>query len=123
MRDIRSYRDLLVWKKAMDIADEVFQITKQFPGDERFGLVSQLRRAVVSVPSNIAEGYGRGSRPDYLRFLRNARGSLYEVDTQLQLSLRFGYIDATTHAGLCDQINDCGRTLAGLIRSLDESSE
>lgn len=123
MSEIRSYKDLLVWQKAMELAERVFVVTKQLPADERFGLISQLRRASVSVPSNIAEGYGRGTRPDYLRFLRTARGSLFEIATQLQLSSRFGYLNVQTHDELIEKIDECGRILAGLIRKLEDVSD
>lgn len=83
MTEIRSHRDLIAWQKAVDLGLEVYRLTRSFPDAERFGLISQLRRAGVSVSSNIAEGYGRGTTADYLRFLRAARGSLYEIDTQL----------------------------------------
>jgi four helix bundle protein len=123
MSEIRSYKDLLVWQKAMELAERVFVVTKQLPADERFGLISQLRRASVSVPSNIAEGYGRGTRPDYLRFLRTARGSLFEIATQLQLSSRFGYLNVQTHDELIEKVDECGRILAGLIRKLEDVSD
>ncbi|RPI59311.1 MAG: four helix bundle protein, partial [Planctomycetaceae bacterium] len=79
-RPIRSYKDLQVWQKSMELAGQIYEATQKFPADERFGLTSQLRRAAVSVPSNIAEGYGRGTRKDYKRFLQVARGSLYELE-------------------------------------------
>jgi four helix bundle protein len=107
----------------MELAERVFVVTKQLPADERFGLISQLRRASVSVPSNIAEGYGRGTRPDYLRFLRTARGSLFEIATQLQLSSRFGYLNVQTHDELIEKVDECGRILAGLIRKLEDVSD
>jgi four helix bundle protein len=97
----------------------VYRATAAFPPDERFGLVSQLRRAAVAVPSNIAEGYGRGSTQEYLRFLRIARGSLYEVETQLAIATRLGL----SAGGACDDslaaTKECGRVLAGLIRSIE----
>jgi four helix bundle protein len=123
MSEIRSYKDLLVWQKAMELAERVFVVTKQLPADERLGLISQLRRASVSVPSNIAEGYGRGTRPDYLRFLRTARGSLFEIATQVQLSSRFGYLNVQTHDELIEKVDECGRILAGLIRKLEDVSD
>ena len=112
-----------MWQKAMELAERVFLASKQLPSDERFGLVSQLRRACISVPSNIAEGYGRGTRPDYLRFLRTARGSLFEIATQVQLCQRFGYLDTTTHDELMERVDECGRMLAGLIRKLEDVSD
>jgi four helix bundle protein len=97
----------------------VYRSTKAFPADERFALTSQIRRAAVGVASNIAEGYGRGGRSDYIRFLKIARGSLYELDTQLQLACDLTYLDQSSHAGLKSALNESERILAGLIRSLE----
>ena len=83
---IRSYRDLVVWQKAMELVAEIYQRTRAFPMDEMFGLVSQMRRAAVSIPSNIAEGYGRASTGEYKQFLGHARGSLWEVETQILIA-------------------------------------
>ena len=91
---INSFRDLVVWQKAMKMVEMVYAITKQFPPDERYALTSQLRRASVSVPSNIAEGYGRHSTADYVRFLQIALGSAYELETQLELSARLQFAGA-----------------------------
>lgn len=120
MSEIKSYRDLVAWQKAMDLVTEVYRLTASFPGIERFGLVAQPRRAAVSVPSNIAEGYGRGTTADYLRFLRAARGSLYEIDTQMLLSVRLGLLAQTDYDRTLERINECGRILAALIRSLED---
>ena len=87
-----SYRDLIVWQKAMDLTKKVYQITKTFPKDEIYGLTSQIRRCSVSVPSNIAEGRGRNSDKEFIRFLTIALGSIYELQTQLELALAFNYI-------------------------------
>ena len=87
---VRSYRDLVAWQRARDLVREVYLLTAKFPVGERFGLVSQMDRAAVSVPSNIAEGYGRATTQDYLHFLRIARGSAYELETQLVLAEDLG---------------------------------
>ena len=87
----RSHHQLDVWKSAMTLAEKIYDLTASFPDSERYGLTSQLRRAAVSVPSNIAEGAARGSNADFIRFLYIARGSLSEVETQCQLAKRFGY--------------------------------
>jgi four helix bundle protein len=89
------------------------------PPEERYGLVSQLRRGAVSVASNIAEGYGRQSTSDYIRFLRVARGSLYELETQMLFAVEFGYVEQATCDELLGLMSECGRLLAGLIRSLE----
>lgn len=90
---IRSYRDLVVWQKAMDLVERVYRITGDFPADERYALTSPLRRAAVSVPSNIAEGYGRHSTADYIRFLQVSLGSLNELQTQLELAVRLEFVE------------------------------
>jgi four helix bundle protein len=89
---IESFKDLIVWQKAMDFADEVYRLTKLFPKEELYSLTNQIRRAVVSIPSNIAEGKDRHAIAEYLHFLSIAKGSLAEVETQLLLAVRFGYI-------------------------------
>lgn len=86
-----SYRDLIVWQRAKSLASEIYKVTESFPPDERFGLVSQLRRAAVSVPSNIAEGQGRLTRGEFVQFLGHARGSLLEIETQLEIAVDLGF--------------------------------
>ena len=88
----RDYRDLAVWEQAMELCESVYVLLRKFPVEEKYALCDQLRRAVVSIPSNIAEGNGRGSKTEYARFLAIARGSLFEVRTQLELSERLGYV-------------------------------
>lgn len=115
---INSFRDLMVWQKGMSLVELVYVITKKFPSDERYALTSQLRRASVSVPSNIAEGYGRNSTVDYIRFLRISLGSLYELDTQLELATRVGFVskDVTQDAlELCAEIE---KMLVALVSKL-----
>ena len=92
MSPLTDFRDLDVWQTAMDLAVSILHAASSLPTDERFGLAAQLRRAAVSIPSNIAEGYGRGSRPDYVRFLHIARGSTNELATLLLLCERMGYL-------------------------------
>ena len=118
--NIRSYRDLQCWQHAFSLAKQVYRLTSQFPDAERFGLISQTRRAAVSVASNIAEGYGRGRTADYLRFLGLARGSLYELETQMLLGLELSYLNQSDYSQFEDATLNCGRLLAGLIRSLEE---
>lgn len=89
---MKSYRDLIVWNKSMSLVTTIYTILKKFPDDERFGLVSQIKRSSVSVPSNIAEGYGRNYTKDYSRFLQIARGSLYEMQTQIEISRNLNFI-------------------------------
>lgn len=118
--EIHSFRDLIVWQKAMTLVERVYGITKYFPADERYGLTSQLRRASVSVPSNIAEGYGRHSTGDYIRFLQIALGSLNEMQTQLELGVRLGFVDqvsVVSAAGLCAEIEKMLVALIGKLRT------
>ena len=89
---VNSYRDLIVWQKAMDAAEMIYQVTKQFPKEETYGLTNQIRRAAVSIPSNIAEGQERKSTPDFKRFLLISQGSRAEVETQLMLAQRLNYL-------------------------------
>jgi four helix bundle protein len=116
---IRSYRDLEAWKLGISLTKRVYQITGCFPDSERYGLVSQLRRASVSIPSNIAEGWGRGSTAEYARFLRVARGSMYEVETQLTIASELGYLKDDELNRTMDESNQCGRVLSGLLKSIE----
>ena len=120
-RPVESYEDLRVWQASIDLVEGVYNLTRAFPDDERFGLVSQLRRAVVSIPSNIAEGWGRGSKQDYIRFLRIARGSLYEVRTQLVLVQRLEFGSASEAAALLEASEPLRRQLQGLITAVERS--
>ena len=109
------FKDLVVWQKAMQLVREVYALTKSFPTDERYALTDQLRRAVVSIPSNIAEGSGRSSNADYGHFLAIARGSLYETMTQLQVAVDLGYILEIT-PDLDALINEIGRMLTSMLK-------
>ncbi|MEM8835497.1 MAG: four helix bundle protein [Planctomycetota bacterium] len=120
---IKSHRDLVAWQKALELSFAVYRETEAFPADERFGLISQSRRCAVSVPSNIAEGYGRGSTRDYLRFLRTARGSLYELDTQFLIANGLGLVQERRHQRLQQRIDEVGRLLSGLIRSIERTEQ
>ena len=91
-KSVRNYKELLVWQRAMELACEAYAVTGRLPKEEMYALGDQTRRSAISVPSNIAEGYGRNSTRDYVRFLSIARGSRYELETQLLLCVRLGYI-------------------------------
>ncbi len=114
---VRTFRDLIAWQRAMELAKAVYTVTRRMPDSERFGLTMQLRRAAVLVPSNIAEGHARQSRADYLRHLRIARGSLAEMFTQLELATDMKMIPQDQY--LADLMNAEDRILQGLIRSLE----
>jgi four helix bundle protein len=89
---LEDYKDLIVWKRAMELATAAYKVAQKLPREENYALADQIRRSAVSVPSNIAEGYGRGSAKDYARFLSIARGSRYELETQLLLCVELGYV-------------------------------
>jgi four helix bundle protein len=116
---LRSYKDLEIWQKAYAFCLEIYQATKNFPAEEKFGLTAQIRRAVISIPSNIAEGYGRKNLPEYLHFLHIAYGSLCELETQLLLSKDLGYLLDTGKENLIENISTIERMLKALIRSLE----
>ena len=115
---IRSHRDLIAWQKAMDLVVAVYHASKVFPKEEAYSLTNQLRRAAVSVPANIAEGQGRRSKSEFRQFLGNARGSLLELDTHLELAERLGYLKQEHHSELHKRLEEVGRVLNGLLRSL-----
>jgi four helix bundle protein len=118
---VQSYRELVAWQKAMDFTAEVYRVTRKFPKEELYGVTSQLRRAAVSIPSNIAEGQGRQTTGEFRQFLGHARGSLLETETQILLAERLGYLDHETTESLLKQIAEIGRILNGLINSLKGS--
>ena len=114
----RSYKDLLVWQKAMNLVTEVYNLIKTFPKEEIYGLSGQLRRAIVSVPSNIAEGQGRDSVKEFIHYLSISYGSLMEVETQLQIAANLGYLKQVEVDKLLEQTAEVGRLLNGRSRSL-----
>lgn len=116
MAGVKSFRDLVAWQRGMALAREMYRATGAMPDSERFGLTNQMRRAAVSVPSNIAEGFGRESRADLLKYLRIARGSLNEVSTQYELAVSLDMIAQSST--LTDLIDETDRVLQALIRSL-----
>jgi four helix bundle protein len=115
---VRTFRDLVVWQKAIDLVTEIYRVTQKLPKEEMFGLISQLRRAAVSVPSNIAEGQGRLTEKEFRQFLGNARGSLSEVETQIIIAKNLGYLDESNFKDLSAMIAEVGRVLNGLIASV-----
>jgi four helix bundle protein len=104
----------------MDLVTRVYEITKGFPKEEMYGLTSQIRRSAVSVPSNIAEGYGRNSKGDYLRFLQMAVGSLYEIQTQLEISVNLGYLSESIFSEIYERSREIERMLSSLIKKLNQ---
>jgi four helix bundle protein len=122
-RQFKSYRDLEVWQKAMTVAKMVYQATAGFPGEEKFGLVNQMRRAAVSIPSNIAEGHARSSTVEFQRFLSIAMGSVAELETQVILSYELGYLADENQQELLKELDDIGKMLRGLYRSLGNRTD
>ncbi len=119
---INDHRGLIVWQKALDLAIDVYRVSALFPGHERFGLTQQLRRAATSIPSNIAEGNGRGHLREYVHFLYVANGSLRELSSLLELALALEYLAPSDSARLAEQSDHISRMLRRLIRRLREHS-
>jgi len=118
-----SHRDLIAWQKAMALVTEIYRATERFPSREMYGLTRQVREAAVSVPSNIAEGKGRQTKRDYLQFLYRARGSLLEVETQLEVSSNLGFLEKSKFDALFSQAAEAGRILNGLITNVRKQIE
>lgn len=115
---VQSYKELIAWQKGMDLVEKIYKATQGFPRDEVYGLTSQVRRAAVSIPSNIAEGQGRNTTRDFLNFLAVARGSLKEVETQVLIARRLNYIQTAEEGEIVEQIAEVGRIINGLMNSL-----
>lgn len=113
----KPHKRLRAWEIGMEIAQDVYQLTKAFPKEELFGLVSQMRRCAVSVPSNLAEGAARNSTKEFINFLYISLGSISELDTQLELSKRFGYVDSNNWTALDQKLQEADRVLIGLIKA------
>jgi|SRR5450755_3023919 four helix bundle protein len=117
-RKISGYRDLVVWQKSVELVTAVYTATSSFPRQEVFGLTSQLRRCAVSVPSNIAEGQGRATKGEFIQFLSHARGSLFELETQLCIASKLGYLAADQTREIELKAQEVARILNGLLTSL-----
>lgn len=118
-----NYKNLDAWKQGMALVELIYGITKEYPIDERYGLISQTRRAAVSVPSNIAEGLGRNHKKDTIQFLHISRGSLYELETLLEIAVMTKYIEESSAMPVRKQLNDCIRLMNGLIRYFENMVE
>jgi len=118
MSVLKSYKELIVWQKSMVLVKELYRLTESFPENEKYGLTSQMRRASISIPSNIAEGWGRLSRKNYVQFLRISRGSLFELETQILITKELNYInDSETIENLITEIS---KMLNSLIKKIEE---
>lgn len=116
---MNSHKDLKVWQKSLELVTDIYSATRTFPKEELFGLVSQLRRAAVSIPSNIAEGYGRSYDKETVKFLSNALGSAAEVETQLLISKNLGFIQIETAQSLIEATQEVVRMLSALLKTLN----
>lgn len=117
-----DYKDLKVWQSAMNLSEEIYKLVKLLPVEEKFALSDQMRRAAVSIPSNIAEGSGKGSSKDFLRFIRISQGSRREIETQLLICVRVGYLTEQEISKALSLCEETGRLMTGLIRKLESSS-
>jgi len=117
---INNYRDLLVWQKGIQLVKAIYQVTREFPQDERFGLTTQMRRAAVSIPSNIAEGQARRTTREFIHFVSNSEGSLAELDTQLVIAIELQYCAKATSENLFASITELRKMLNGLRKKLIE---
>ena len=115
---MRPHQKLEAWSKSIELVIDVYKLTELFPKEERYGLTSQVRRAAVSIPANIAEGAGRHSKKEFAYFLSNSQGSASELETELLIALRLGYLEESRFAGLVTQLERIGRLITGLRRSV-----
>jgi four helix bundle protein len=117
---MRKYKDLIIWQRSVNLATDIYEVTSAFPSEEKYGLVSQMRRCTVSIPSNIAEGAGRSSDREYSRFLEIAYGSAYELETQLHISFNLKFIDSNNFKKLTDEIEEIQKMIFTLNKKLKE---
>ena len=122
-RRVESFKDLFVWQKGIELVNEIYKLTKLFPKEELYCLTSQIRRAAISVPSNIAEGWGRGTTKNYIQFLEIARGSLYETNTLIIISYNQDYVNKEICDKIEEKINEIGRMLNTLIAKLESKNK
>ena len=120
---LKNFKELKVWQKSYELCIEVYKITKSFPNEEKFSLTSQMRRAAISIPSNIAEGYGRKTIPDYVRCLYIAYGSTCELETQILLSGDLNYLNEENRNILLEKTREVERMLMALIKSLENKNK
>ena len=120
---ITSYKDLEVWRKSIVLVKQVYFLTSSFPNEERFGITSQMRRAAVSIPSNIAEGWGRFSTKNYIQFLKNSRGSLFELETLLTITIDLEYHDSSQQSVIAGLMVEIGKMLNAIIVKLEQKEQ
>jgi len=120
MSSLKSYKELIVWQKSMTLVKMIYNLTESFPESEKFGLTNQMRRSSVSIPSNIAEGWGRLSRKNYIQFLRISRGSLFELETQILITKELNYLKSSENSEKL--IIEISKMLNSLIKKLEEKN-
>ncbi len=119
---IESFKDLIVWQKGIELVNEIYKVTKPFPKEEMYGLSSQIRRAAISIPANIAEGWGRGTTKNYIQFLEISRGSLFELNTLIIISYNQEYLNREICDEIENKLNETGRMLNALITTLENKN-
>jgi len=122
MVKVKSYKDLIVWQKAMDMTESLYRIVKKLPKEETYALSDQMRRAAISIPSNIAEGFGRNSKKEYLQFLYIANGSICELETQLMLCVRANYLNETEIQPIMCLLSEIGKILMTITKKLSSDT-
>lgn len=122
IKHMNTFRDLLIWQKSMTLVTEIYQLTNSFPKEEIYSLTSQIRRSSISIPSNIAEGYGRDGNNDYLRFLNISISSLFEMQTQLEISFNLKYINEVQFNKINEESREIERMLSAFIRKIKQRS-
>ncbi|WP_323805944.1 four helix bundle protein [Bacteroides sp.] len=119
MAEIKTHKDLLVWKKSIDLVEQIYKFTKQFPKEELYGITNQMRRCTVSIPANIAEGSGRKNKAEFIQFLHIALGSASELETHLIISQRLGFLSSNSYDEIMNALNEIIKMICGLINSLN----
>lgn len=120
---MRDFRDLDIWKKSIDLVELIYIVTKKFPDDEKYGLTSQIRRAAISIPSNISEGCGRNTNKDFIRFLYNSFGSIKEIECQIIIAEKLKYLDRDSFDTIIKELDDIGKMVRGFINYLSKEDE
>ncbi len=122
-KKVKSFRDLFIWQKSMSLVTDIYKYSKLLPENENYGLISQMRRSAVSVPSNIAEGYGRNSNNEFIRFLHIASGSLYELQTQIEISLYLECLDQNIYNTLFESMIELEKMINSFTKKLISKKE
>ena len=121
MAEIKTHKDLLVWKKSIDLVEQIYTFTKQFPKEELYGITNQMRRCAVSIPANIAGGSGRKNKAEFIQFLHIALGSASELETHLIISQRLGFLSSNSYDEIMNALNEIIKMICGLINSLNST--